>query len=143
MIYLSVIYIVKVIKLLLLFTVFIVFLHLFPYSRYIISSLHETLAIIVTSKMEGVWFHIVLNFFGFNDDKVFTVYHDGVQFNNTANRIKGTLRSSDRRIILGRSVDEIPSSILNPTRFYSSLSIDELRFHNHILTDKEIMQMIQ
>ena len=94
--------------------------------------------------MEGVWFHIVLNFFGFNDDKVFTIYHDGVQFNSTGNRRVGShLHTSDRRIILGRSVDEIPPAFLNPTRFYSSLSIDELRFHNHILTDKEIMQMIE
>ena len=96
--------------------------------------------------MDEVWFHIVLNFFGFNDEQGIKVYHDGVQLNNTARRTKNAkLHASDRRIILGRSVDERfdTSYQLEPYIYYSSVSIDELQFYNHILSDKEIMQIIE
>ena len=52
----------------LLFIVFIVFLHLFPISSYGVVSLYEEL-VIKGPRMDGVWFHIVLNFFGFNDEQ--------------------------------------------------------------------------
>ena len=97
-------------------------------------------------RMDGVWFHIVLNFFGFNDEQGIIVYHDGVQVKNTPKRkrIPGQ-HASDRRIILGRAIDECFECFPSNRKYYmySSLSIDELLFYNHILTDKEIMQMIQ
>ena len=40
--------------------------------------------------MDGVLFHIVLNFCGFNDEQGIAVYHDRVQLNNTAMRQKFT-----------------------------------------------------
>ena len=97
--------------------------------------------------MDGVWFHSVLNFCDFSDEQGITVYHDGVQLNNTAvrERFSTPFHASDGRIILGRFLDEIiygpPSNDIY--KYYSSVSIDELRFYNHILTDKEIKQMIE
>ena len=76
-----------------------------------------------------------------------SVYHDGVQLNNTAKREKhpGDFQVSDRRIVLGRFFDEMtfvpPSN--DKFKYYSSVSIDELQFYNHILRDIEIMQMIE
>ena len=132
----------------LLFIVFIVLLHMFPVSSYAVVGLHDILQITGTPRMDGVWFHIVLNFFGFNDTQGITVYHDGVQLNKTAERnsFSGNFYVSDRRIILGRIADELtcptcPTS--DPYLYYSSISIDELLFYNHILTDQQIMKMIQ
>ena len=117
---------------------------MFPYSRYVVASLHEELLIEDIPRIDGVWFHIVLNFFGFSDEEGITVYHDGVQLNNTVKRrtiSSANVYTSDRRIILGKSFDD--NIVFATNRVYSSVSIDELGFHNHILTDKEIMQMIQ
>ena len=117
------------------------------YSRYLVTSLDERLVIEDIPRMDGVWFHIVLNFFGFNDEQGITVYHDGVQLNNTARRTNtpAKLDASDGRIILGRSVDEKfdRSTPFDPYLYYSSVSIDELLFYNHILRDKEIMQIME
>ena len=130
-----------------LFIVFIVFLHIFPVASYAVLNLYETIIIGDIPRMDGVWFHVVLNFCGFSGGQGITVYHDGVQVNNTALRQKFTnhFHASDGRIILGRFLDEIiygpPSN--DKYKYYSSVSIDELYFYNHILTDKEIMQMIQ
>ena len=119
---------------------------MFPVSSYAVVGLHDVLLITGTPRMDGVWFHIILNFFGFNNTQGITVYHDGVQLNKTAERnsYSGNFYASDRRIVLGRIADEFtygPHS--DPYLYYSSVSIDELLFYNHILTDQKIMQMIQ
>ena len=129
---------------------FIVFLHIFPVSSYTVLNLYEAIIFGDIPRMDGVWFHTVLNFCGFSDEQGITVYYDGVQLNYTSIRQKFTtftnpFHASDGRIILGRYLDEIiygpPSNDIY--KYYSSVSIDELHFYNHILTNKEIMPMIE
>ena len=79
----------------------------------------------------------MLNFAGIDG---ITVYHDGVQVasSTVASSIDGYVgpdTPSQGRIILGNS--------LNSTSFYSNMCIDELIFHNHVLTKEEITHLIQ
>ena len=81
------------------------------------------------------WFHIVLNVAGICN---ITVYHDGVEVTNSteSSRSARPATQSNGRIILGNNFDS-----LYP-RQYNSMCIDELMFHNHVLTKEDITQLI-
>ena len=110
--------------------------YLFTSFSYFICNLNETVAVEVPERQHGVWFHIVFNFLGFSYNNPITVYNDGVQVTD-ATKIRyqnvQKLTETDRRIVLGRG----------PFDFYVTQHVDELRYHNHALTEEEITQLVQ
>ena len=76
------------------------------------------------------WTHVVLNYIGPNDGKVFGVYYNGVQEGNHTVK-SGSHSAGDGRIVVGRALTDLDG-------FYASVQVDELTFFNQALTQEEI-----
>ena len=80
----------------------------------------------------SVWFHIVFNFLGLNDDQGIAVYHSGLLSGNPGltNRYHALMHTGP--MALGVAY------FLNGEEMFSSLQVDELLFFNSSLTAHEI-----
>ena len=83
------------------------------------------------TKPANNWFHIVVNYFGPNNEQGFKTYFNGNHGITDSTKWQHNFAPSNRKIVIGRLFVEI-------NHYYTSMSVDELLIFNHTLTLQEI-----